>query len=192
MQRISIAAVGKKMAEKELAIRRSVLLAIHDAALQGQAMIIPQTIESAKPYQPADTGIYASSHEVFPDPSGATVGSTAPHSVFVEYGRQPNTTPPPWKAIEEWVRRKFRVSLMKKWKALAKADKGKMKKKRKPGQSSFEAWQEREVRQMTFLIRKKIIEKGIAPRHIYTRAHAPMKAALQANLEALKQSGGKS
>lgn len=119
---------------------------------------IQRSIPELVKASPVDTGLYAQSWDAEFTETGAMVGNTAPHAPIIEYGARPFR--PPLKPLLEWAKRV-------------------LKDESQPPNYS------REVRALAIGVQRKIMQQGIAPRHILENALPMILENIRKELESL-------
>lgn len=104
---------------------------------------IQRSIPDLVKASPVDTGLYAQSWDTEFTERGAIIGNTAPHAPIIEYGARPFR--PPLKPLLEWAKRVLKD----------------------PSQPPNYS---REVRALAIGVQRKIMQVGIAPKHVLENA----------------------
>lgn len=140
----------KKLAEEhKKAVRRGLL----SAAKRGASELARESVRR----KIFNTGAYARSWKGLPHEQGAVIRNQQPYSGVIEEGRRPGQTAPPPDAIEAWVRRKLGSQITQQAKALP----------RRPGVKRKDQ-REALIRQVTFLVGRKIAQQGIPAKRVLT------------------------
>jgi hypothetical protein len=172
------------LAKHEKAVTAAIRKAMIETAMFGLTAV-QQTIRQTAP-KPIAAGDYMRSWAVLKTRTGAVLGSSVLHSIFVEIGRRPGKRPPV-SVIEEWLReRKIKVAVPKP----SKSKKGLKAKKLPP----IKERRAKARRAAAFAIAAKIGRDGTEGRYVLRRTMPTIQArALKetraAVMAALKSAG---
>lgn len=192
--------VGRRMKQRVQLAQQAAFLAAQTKARE----IIRQNIDNFRPSRgsrsgmvspPVDTGSYKRGWKVSRTRRGARIYNDQRHAVFVEDGRQPNSTMPPWKdpnaGIGLWVRRVILPRAIVEWESRTsqKARKKPLKHVSERALETKPRWF-RIWRSLSFVVARSIAKKGIEPRRVLARSEDAIVAAWVEMFEELLRKEG--
>lgn len=138
--------------------REAIVRAIQHVVSTEGSRIAQAAVDATDP-KPVDRGVYRRSFEAYDLPNGAVLLNSAGYAGIIEEGRRPGRRPPV-RAIELWVRRKFRLRF--------KEARFQRRVSRAVGER-LGPRVEAQIRSMAFLIARAIGRRGLKGHHVMAR-----------------------
>jgi len=155
--------LGAHIVRREDERKKAALHALQDTVFVRGHQIAQEEVARTEP-PPVDRGEYKAKFKVYNTRTGAVFTNIAKHAGVIEKGRRPGTWPPRF-AIEQWVKRKFRVRY---------------------GPNPSGNW----LKGLAFVIARKIARRGIKGRNIMARVEARLSPEVQAAVRTAMSGGG--